>query len=137
MNATRSRLAEAKSRKTGLLKRWDFAGAGDLLSRAEDALQAYTNAHEKVDASRNLWERFGLLGSDPSGDLKAAEQSFAGGDYASAVQHANSASHAINNAGNVALRRMLIFAGILIAIAVMIGVALWLSHVRERQLARR
>lgn len=119
------------------LKRWDFAGAGDLLSRAEDALQAYTNAHEKVDASRNLWERFGLLGSDPSGDLKAAEQSFAGGDYASAVQHANSASHAINNAGNVALRRMLIFAGILIAIAVMIGVALWLSHVRERQLARR
>ncbi|MDO8615584.1 MAG: hypothetical protein Q7T33_07595 [Dehalococcoidia bacterium] len=119
------------------LARWDFAGAGDMLARAEEAAQAYAAARRRVDEPRNIWERFGLLGSDPDGDLRAAAASFARGDYDTAIRQADAAAHAVGDAPDAALRRLLIVAGIFAVLAAAIGVAVWLLHRREREFAEQ
>ncbi len=115
------------------LARWDFESARLAATAARGALDAYTAARQKVDAPRSLWRRFGLLGgSNPQSALNTAASAFARGDFQTATDKANSAARAIDDAPRTALVRLLIFLGILTAIAATIGVALWFSRRRSR-----
>lgn len=117
------------------LLRWDFDGAADFVRRAQEALDAYVAAAVKVHGHRSLWERFGLLGSDPEARLRSAAQAFALGDFERASDRAEAAADAMGDAGDVALRRLLIVAGVLAALALVILTAVWIARLREREFA--
>ncbi len=117
------------------MKRWEFAGARHSLETAKEALEAYVRAQEKVNASRSIWERFGLLGSNPEDALSNAAAAFATGDFAAARERANDAANTIDNATAVALRRLLILGAIFGVFAAGIGVAVWVSHRQQREFA--
>ena len=119
----------------GPLRRWEFDRVRQTLGSVREAVDAYGRARTRTAAGRNLWERFGLLGSDPDGDRQDAAAAFAAGDFQTAVDKSQSAIDALDNAAAVALRRMLILAGLLAAFALVIGVAVWASRLRERGLA--
>ncbi len=117
------------------LLRWDFDGAEAFIRAARSALDAYTAAAAKVHGHRSLWERFGLLGSDPEGTLRSAAEAFAAGDFAGAEDRAAAAAESVASAGEVALRRLLIVGGILAFFAIVILAAVWIARLRERQFA--
>lgn len=119
----------------GYLTRWDFDGAEAFLRSARSALDAYTAAAAKVHAHRSLWQRFGLLGSDPAGTLRAAAAAFAAGDFAGAEDRAAAAAHTVASAGSTALRRLLIVGGVLAFFALVILAAVWIARLREREFA--
>lgn len=114
---------------------WNFDEAGQALASAEDALNAYKTARQKVDSPRNLWKRFGLMGSDPEGALSEAAAAFNRSDYERAAQQSAHASGMIDDASDRAFQRLLIVAGILGMLSLAIGVAFWVSRLRHRALA--
>src|SRR5207244_1236874 len=95
------------------LAEWDFKHAASIADDDEKALTAYTAAHDRVDAPRGLWKRFGMIGSNPNGSLEQAASDFNSGDYDRAVQHSNDAVSTVNGASGRAARRVLILAGVL------------------------
>jgi len=115
------------------MKAWEFDSARGLLDAAELAVEAYAVARTKVEAPRNLWEQLGLLGSDPEGTLEDAATSFAVGDFAAAANGAERAEDTIDDASVIALRRLFVVALIMGVFALGIGVAVWVSHRRERE----
>lgn len=117
------------------LQRWDFDGAADFVRSAREALDAYVAAAAKVHGHRSLWQRFGLLGSDPEARLRSAAEAFVLGDFERASDRAQAAAEAMGHAGDVALRRLLIVAGVLAALAVVILMAVWVARLREREFA--
>jgi hypothetical protein len=117
------------------LRRWEFAAARLMFSEARQALDAYQVARERVDAPRNLWARFGLLGSNPENNLTSASDAFATGDFRESLERSNEAADAIDSASETAFRRLLILALVLVVIAAGIGVAVWISNRREKQFA--
>lgn len=119
----------------GLIDEWDFEGAAVAVGQAFEALTAYDIALEKVDAPRSAWEQFGLLGSDPEASIERAAAAFNDGDYAGAIDHADTAIDTVDGAAKTAMRRVLIVAGILALFAVVILGAVWLSHRREPDFA--
>ncbi|MEX1253227.1 MAG: hypothetical protein WEE64_02685 [Dehalococcoidia bacterium] len=86
---------------------WAFGSAFDRLDGAQDALGAYAEAQDKVAASRDLWQRFGLLGEDPEGALEEAAAAFGGGAFAESGHQAERAGSMIDDAGQSALVRLL------------------------------
>jgi hypothetical protein len=114
---------------------WDIGKAERLLESAEGALLAFESARRKVDAPRDLWERFGLLGSDPDADLNRAADAFAAGEFELSVERSESAASAVSGAEEVALRRLMIVAGIFATLALAIFAAVWIARLREREFA--
>jgi hypothetical protein len=102
---------------------WAFGSALDRLDGAQDALGAYVEAQEKVDASRNLWERFGLLSKDPEGALKEASAAFGEGSFAEARRQAERAGSMIDDAGQSALVRLLIVLAVWAGVVALFAVA--------------
>lgn len=119
------------------LTNFDFDAVRDQLADAETALAAYTAAAEKVHASRGIWTRFGLLGSNPNGALRDAAQSFANGDFETSRVQAEHARDLIDGASGVAFRRLLLVAGLLAVLALALGIALAVGHLRDREFAER
>ncbi len=119
------------------VKEWEFGTAAGMIDDADEAIGSYTTARGKVGASRSLWQRFGLLGSDPEGDLTASAAAFAEGDFEPARERAHDAADKIDDASTVALRRLLILAAVLAVFAGAIGVAVWVSQREEREFAER
>jgi len=117
------------------LLRFDFVAARNLLDSAGLAVIAYERADEKVGASRGIWEKFGLLGRDPDGELNAAKEAFESGDFSFSRERSDSASDTVDDASSVALRRVLIVAGIFAILAVAIGVAFAVGQLRGRAAA--
>ncbi len=117
------------------LRRWDFDGAESFLRAARSALEAYTAAAAKVHAHRSLWERFGLLGSDPEGTLRSAAEAFAAGDFTGAEDRAAAAADRVASTGTIALRRLLVVAGVLAFFAIVVLAAVWIARIREREFA--
>ncbi len=114
---------------------WQFGAAGSSITAGRDALDTYVKARDKVDASRDLWKSFGLLGKNPEASLGRAAEAFAAGDFEGASEHAKSAAGDIDGASDTALLRLLIVAAVLAAIAAVIFLAIWLSHLRSREYA--
>jgi len=114
---------------------WDFEGARALVEQAAEAVAAYNAARAKVAEPRSLWERFGLLGSDPEASVERAAAAFNDGQYQAAIDHANHAIDTIDGASAMAVRRVLVLAGVLALFALVILVAVWLSHRREPDFA--
>lgn len=144
----RGRIADLRSRAgtAGLtlppsigqaLESWEFETVRRLLAEANEALRVYSAAQARVGAPRGLWERFGLLGSNPDGELQEAAAAFERGDFRDAIDRANRAVQVLDDASAVALRRLLIVAGIMAAFALAIGVAIWISHLRAQEFAER
>lgn len=117
------------------LNRWEFGNVRLALADARDAIDAYTAAQAKMESSRSLWQRFGLLGSDPDGKLEQAAGEFAAGSFQAAIDSSRSAESTIDNASTVALRRVLIVTGIFAAFGLIVLAAVWAGHLRERGLA--
>lgn len=117
------------------LARWDFDGADGIMQAARMALESYNAARSKVDGSRSLWQRFGLLGSDPGSTLESAAAAFSDGDFDAAIDRADHAAGAIDDAGTVAFRRLLIVAAIFGAFALVVLAAVWIARLREREFA--
>ncbi len=118
-----------------LISDWEFEGASAKAKEASEALTAYNGARDKVAAGRNVWERFGLLGSDPEASLERAAAAFNDGDYGGAIDHANKAVDTINDASETAMRRVLIVTGIFSVFAIVILGAVWLSRRRSPDFA--
>ena len=118
-----------------LVSEWDFDGARSSVEQAFEALAAYDAALKRVAAPRSLWKRFGLLGSDPEGSIERAAAAFNDGDYAAAIDHADTAIHTVEGASNTAMRRVLIVTGIFAVFALVILGAVWLSHRRAPDFA--
>lgn len=119
------------------LDRWEFGNVRLAMADVRDAIDAYRAARANVNASRDLWQRFGLLGSDPESQLREAEVSFAAGQFQASIDSSRAAQHTINNASTLALRRVLIVAAIFAAFGLIVLAAVWASHLRERGLADR
>lgn len=122
---------------TDALNRFDFGKVGPAIKQANNAITAYTSARQTVGVSRNVWERFGLLGSDPNGALSRAASSFANGDFDVSLQHSQHASDLVSDASSIAFRRLLVVAGFLSLLVLAIAVALVVGRFRERELAER
>ncbi len=115
------------------MKRWNLSSATEQLSGARDALDAYSEARKQVDAPRTIWQRFGLIGKNPVGDLDTAATSFATGDFEGAAESADRAKDAVEGASGAAFRRMLVVGAAFGIFAAGIGVAFWISLRRERE----
>lgn len=122
---------------TDALLRFDFVAARNLLDSAALAITAYARAEEKVDASRSFWEKFGLLGSDPNGEMRSAKGAFESGDFSFSRERSDAAANTIDDASSVAFRRILIVAGIFTILAIAIGVAFAVGHLRQRAVTER
>jgi hypothetical protein len=118
------------------LQQFNFNLARGLLRSADEALDSYDLATVKVDQPRSLWERFGLLGNDPDGELEAAARSFAEGEFGASAQHSEAASELVDDAASVAFRRLLVVAALLALVVVAIGVAVAVGQLRQRELTR-
>ncbi|MCH7810729.1 MAG: hypothetical protein IH863_09135, partial [Chloroflexi bacterium] len=77
---------------------WDFETAADLMESARAALGAYGTARERLAEPRNLWERFGLLGDDPDGELAKARQAFEDGRFERVRDRSAAAVDMVNDA---------------------------------------
>jgi hypothetical protein len=117
------------------LDRWEFGRVRLALADASDAINAYSAARDRVKAPRGLWQRFGLLGSDPDSQLEDAEAFFTAGQFQAAIDSARASEQTIADASTVALRRVLTVAGIFAAFGLIVLAAVWASHLRERGLA--
>ena len=117
------------------LERWEFGNVRLALADARDAVDAFRAARAKVHSSRSLWERFGLLGSDPQEVLDRASDEFAAGQFQTSIDSSRAAAEMIDNASTIALRRILIVSGIFAAFGLIILAAVWASHLREREFA--
>jgi hypothetical protein len=115
------------------LDRWDFDHAAGIVAEARQALALYLAARERVDEPRSLWERFGLLGSDPNGDLTAAAEAFNAADYGSAERHADDAIDTVNSASTDAARRVFIVAGGAALFAIAILLIVWFGRRRQHE----
>ncbi len=116
---------------------WDFDTADDLIESARAALGAYGTARERLAEPRNLWERFGLLGDDPDGELAKAREAFENGRFESARDRSAAAVDILNDASRSAMLRLLVVGGIFSAFAGAIGVAYWVALLWQRRLAER
>ncbi|MFQ5473976.1 MAG: hypothetical protein ACE5FA_13990, partial [Dehalococcoidia bacterium] len=116
---------------------WQFDDARLALAGAQDAMDAYSAAREAVFSDRDIWERFGLLGSDPDGQLNDAASSFAAAQFQTSIDRSEAAVATIEDASTVAVRRVLIVTGIFAFAAVIILAAVWASVARDRELADR
>jgi hypothetical protein len=101
---------------------------------AEQALARYLAARDRVDEPRNLWARFGLLGSDPESELSKAAEAFTAGDYDRSLNSSNDAIQAIDSASDNAARRVFIVAGGSALFALLILFIVWYTRLRDRQL---
>ncbi len=119
------------------LTNFDFDSAREQLMAAGDAILAYNAAAEKVRDGRSFWTKFGLLGSNPNGSLEDAAKSFANGDFETSRVQSEHAESLINGASGVAFRRLLLVAGLLAILALAVGIALAVGHLREREFAER
>lgn len=117
------------------LDRWEFGEVRLALADARDAIDAFKSARDSVRSSRDIWQRFGLLGSDPNGQIEEAEVSFEAGQFQASIDSSRAAERTITGASSVALRRILIVAGIFAAFGLIVLAAVWASHLRERGLA--
>jgi hypothetical protein len=115
--------------------KWEFPSARLMFADAAQALDAYVEAEERIDDSRSVWERIGLLGKSPETDIQRAAEAFAAGDFEAATAHANGARDTIDNASGTATRRLLILALVLGLMAAGIAVGVWFSQRREGDLA--
>jgi hypothetical protein len=113
------------------VQKWEFPSARLMFADAAQALEAYVEAEARLGDPRSVWERFGMLGKDPKKDLQRAAAVFAGGDFESAKDHANSARDAIDDASGTAFRRLLILALLLGLMAAGIAASAWFSRRRE------
>ncbi|HEX9642179.1 MAG TPA: hypothetical protein VGB13_12815, partial [Candidatus Krumholzibacteria bacterium] len=116
------------------VQRWEFPSARLMFAEAARALEAYVEAEARLGDPRSVWERFGLLGKHPVDDLQRAAVVFAGGDFESAEDHANSARDAIDDASGTAFRRLLLLALVLGLMAAGIAAGVWFSHRREAEI---
>ena len=114
---------------------WQFDEADLAMSGAQDALDAYRTARETVFSGRSTWERFGLLGSNPEGQLDDAASSFAAAQFQTSIDRSEAAVVTIENASTVAVRRVLIVTGIFAVAAIIILAAVWASIARDGELA--
>ena len=58
------------------LDRWEFEDTTLAIDGAQDAMGAYRAARAAVFSDRDLWERLGLIGGGPEGQLDDAGDSF-------------------------------------------------------------
>ena len=117
------------------LTRFQFEDVAAQITLGRQAIADYVSAGVAVDAPRGLWQRFGLLGSDPDGELRSAANAFNAGEFERSSTHSLEAEDLIDDASSVATMRMLIVAGFLGLIVLAIVVALAIGHLRERELA--
>lgn len=111
---------------------WEFEDTALAMAGAEDAMEAYRDARETVFSERDLWERFGLLGSDPEGQLRDAADSFVAAQFQTSIDESDAAAATIKDAPTVALRRVLIVTGIFAVFAIIVLAATWASLARGR-----
>jgi hypothetical protein len=114
-------------------KEWDFNAARLTYADAARALDAYMTARERLHAPRGVWDRFGLLGKDPERHLGKAADAFAAGEFDAANDYATLASQTVNNASDVALRRLVMLACVLGVIAGGVAVGGWFTRRRESE----
>lgn len=117
------------------LRQWEFGGARLLFAEAKQALDAYTLARERVEAPRDFWERFGLIGSNPGGDLVRASDAFAAGEFQTSLDSANKAATTVADASDSAMVRLLVIGLVMGVLAAGVGLAVWVSQREERELA--
>ena len=119
----------------GALGRWEFGGARLLFAEAKTALDRYKLARDRVDAPRDIWQRFGLLGSNPDGDLLRASDAFAAGEFQTSLDRANEAATTVGDASESALRRLFIIGLAMGIFASGVGIAVWISQRQDREFA--
>jgi hypothetical protein len=117
------------------LQRWDFTAVRVRVAEAARAVDAYTEARERVRSSGNLWERIGLIGKSPEAQLQLAAKEFASGDFAESAEHASDAREMVSGASSTALRRVLLVGGLLGMVALGIWAGVWFAGRREREYA--
>ncbi|MEO8458048.1 MAG: hypothetical protein ABI559_09570 [Chloroflexota bacterium] len=120
---------------TTALNRFDFATVRTAIDSARQALVTYTSSQRTVDASRSVWQKFGLLGSSPGGAIKDAATSYNRGDFDLSRQQSQHAADLVNDASSVAFRRLLVVAGFLGLISIAILIAVVISRLRDRDFA--
>jgi len=117
------------------LSRWEFGGARLLFAEARRAIDAYTKARDRIEEPRSAWERFGLIGSSPDGDLVRASDAFAAGEFQTALDRANEAATTVGHASQSATLRLFILALLLGVFASGLAVVVWASQRQEREFA--
>jgi hypothetical protein len=118
------------------LNRFDFNAAEKLLASSRRALDLYLAAESSVKADRTFWENFGLLGSDPDGELERAAKAFEEGQFSESARHSEDAVDLISGVSSMAFKRMLIVAGLLSLMALFVGLAMTYGRLRHRRAAQ-
>jgi hypothetical protein len=113
---------------------FDFGTVREQVASAGQAITAYESAGEKVRGGRSLWTSFGLLGSSPGGKLDDAAESFSRGDFEQSRRQSDHARELVEGASSVALKRLLLVGGLMAVLALALGIAYAVGHLREREL---
>ena len=112
------------------LTTWDFPLCVGSIPRAPEAVEAYRSASTTVSEPRSLWQRIGLIGKDPEGQLNGAADAFARAEFAGSVKSSRAAQATIAGAGGDAPLHLLIAAAALTALATLAAV-LWSRSQRD------
>jgi hypothetical protein len=93
-----------------------------LTDETLDAAERLAEAETAVAADRNPLERVGLLFSDVSDEVDAAEAAFAAGEPADVVEHADAARDLVDDAASAGVTRLAIVlgAGLVLTLAVIL-----------------
>lgn len=116
---------------------WEFEDATLAMTSAQGAMDAYRVARAAVFSDRDLWERFGLLGSNPEGQLDDAGDSFHAAQFQTSIDESEAGAATVKDAPTVALRRVLIVSGISAVFAIIVLAAALASLARDRKLTER
>ena len=99
---------------------WDFAPFVDTIDKAGPAIDAYAGTKEKLSKPRSAWQRLGLLGRRPEGELDHAAQQFAAANFSDSIERSKAAEAQLDGAGGRAVL-LLLAAGTLLAAIVATG----------------
>ncbi|MEO7667366.1 MAG: hypothetical protein ABIU97_10090 [Dehalococcoidia bacterium] len=114
------------------LNRFDFNAATNLMASSRRALDLYIAAQAKVSAHRSEWMRFGLLGNDPSAELRDAAEAFQEGRFTDSAKRSEDVAGLIASASETAMRRLLLVGAFLSLMALCVGIAVTYSRLRYR-----
>ncbi len=104
------------------LTTWGFAPFVDSIPNAQPAIDAYRSAAATVAEPRSLWQRIGLAGKNPGGQLDDASDAFARAEFHFSMEKSRAAQATIVGAGGDAPLHLLIAAAVVIALATVAAV---------------
>jgi len=106
------------------LQTWDFVPFVDSIDTAPPAIEAYIAAKEKISKPRSAWQRLGLIGARPEGELELAAQQFVEANFSKSIERSHAAEAQLDGA-TARAATFLVVGGAILAVIVAAAFLVW------------